>query len=94
MSAEPDVESLLSQLTLEEKAALTGGSDFWHTVPVERLGIPAIMVSDGPHGLRAQLDESDHVGLSNSVPATCFPTVPRDRTRPIAPSVRADRRRP
>ena len=46
----------LSELTLEEKASLCLGSDFWHTAPVERLGIPAIMVSDGPHGLRAQLE--------------------------------------
>ena len=66
--------SLLAQLTLEEKASLCLGSDFWHTAPVERLGIPAIMVSDGPHGLRKQPDEADHVGISGSVPATCFPT--------------------
>jgi beta-glucosidase len=66
--------SLLGQLTLEEKAALCLGSDFWHTAPVERLGIPAIMVSDGPHGLRTQPDEADHVGISGSLPATCFPT--------------------
>jgi beta-glucosidase len=66
--------SLLAELTLEEKASLCLGSDFWHTAPVERLGIPAIMVSDGPHGLRAQPDEADHVGISGSVPATCFPT--------------------
>ena len=66
--------SLLGQLTLEEKASLCLGSDFWHTAPVERLGIPAIMVSDGPHGLRKQPDEADHVGISGSVPATCFPT--------------------
>jgi beta-glucosidase len=64
----------LAELTLEEKASLCLGSDFWHTAPVERLGIPAIMVSDGPHGLRAQLGEADHVGLQGSAPATCFPT--------------------
>jgi beta-glucosidase len=66
--------ALLDQLTLEEKAALVIGGDFWHTAAVERLGVPAIMVADGPHGLRAQLDEADHAGLSGSVPATCFPT--------------------
>jgi beta-glucosidase len=64
----------VSELTLEEKASLCLGSDFWHTAAVERLGIPAIMVSDGPHGLRAQLGEADHVGLMGSAPATCFPT--------------------
>jgi beta-glucosidase len=68
-----DVDALVTQLTLEEKASLCLGSDFWHTAGVERLGIPKIMVSDGPHGLRAQLNEADHVGLSGSVPATCFP---------------------
>jgi beta-glucosidase len=66
--------SLLAELTLEEKASLCLGSDFWHTAPVDRLSIPAIMVSDGPHGLRTQPDEADHVGISGSVPATCFPT--------------------
>jgi beta-glucosidase len=64
----------ISELTLEEKASLCLGSDFWHTAPVERLGIPRIMVSDGPHGLRAQLEEADHVGIGGSAPATCFPT--------------------
>lgn len=49
-----DFTNRLSELTLEEKASLCLGSDFWHTAPVERLGIPRIMVSDGPHGLRAQ----------------------------------------
>jgi len=69
-----DIENLLSELTLEEKASLTSGSSFWYTAPVERLGIPKIMVSDGPHGLRAQPGEGDHVGLGGSLPATCFPT--------------------
>ncbi|HEY3003194.1 MAG TPA: glycoside hydrolase family 3 protein, partial [Kribbellaceae bacterium] len=69
-----DTKALLSELTLEEKASLCLGSDFWHTAPVERLGIPAIMVSDGPHGLRAQPDAGDHAGVSGSLPATCFPT--------------------
>ena len=74
----PDVPSnlttLVAGLTLEEKASLVIGSDFWHTAPVERLGVPRIMVSDGPHGLRTQLREADHLGLSTSVPATFFPT--------------------
>src|SRR3954466_13112511 len=69
-----DVDRLLSELTLAEKASLTSGSSFWYTAPVERLGIPRIMVSDGPHGLRAQPGESDHVGLGGWVPATGFPT--------------------
>ena len=72
-----DVESVLADLTLEEKAALTSGSHFWYTQPVERLGVPRVMVSDGPHGLRAQPDtgdEGDHVGIGGSLPATCFPT--------------------
>src|SRR3954465_8557361 len=69
-----DVDRLLTELTLEEKASLTSGSSFWYTAPVERLGVPKIMVSDGPHGLRAQPRDSDHLGLGGSLPATCFPT--------------------
>jgi beta-glucosidase len=69
-----DIAALLQDLTLAEKASLTSGSGFWYTAPVERLGIPKIMVSDGPHGLRAQPGEGDHVGLGGSLPATCFPT--------------------
>ncbi len=68
-----DVPALLAALTLEEKATLLDGADFWRTQPVERLGIPGIMVTDGPHGLRKQAGEFDHVGLNDSVPATCFP---------------------
>ena len=67
------VNALLNQLTLQEKASLTSGAEFWYTVGVDRLGIRPIMVSDGPHGLRAQPTGGDHVGLSGSVPATCFP---------------------
>jgi beta-glucosidase len=69
-----DIDALLTELTLEEKASLTSGSGFWYTAAVERLGIPKIMVSDGPHGLRAQPGQGDHVGLGGSLPATCFPT--------------------
>ena len=69
-----DIQNLISQMTLEEKASLCSGLDFWHTKPVERLGIPAIMLTDGPHGLRKQASDSDHLGLNDSVPATCFPT--------------------
>src|SRR4249919_148387 len=69
-----DIDSLLNELSVEEKAALTSGSSFWYTAPLERLGIPKIMVSDGPHGLRAQPGEGDHVGIGGSLPATCFPT--------------------
>ncbi|MEU6284782.1 glycoside hydrolase family 3 C-terminal domain-containing protein [Streptomyces sp. NPDC047028] len=69
-----DVPALLGELTLEEKAGLLDGSDFWRTQPVERLGIPSVMLSDGPHGLRKQPESGDHLGLLDSVRATCFPT--------------------
>ena len=69
-------KDIISKLTLEEKAALCSGKDFWHLVSVERLGIPSIMVTDGPHGLRKQNQEKTVAGdvLGNSAPATCFPT--------------------
>ena len=69
-------KDIISKLTLEEKAALCSGKDFWHLVDVERLGIPSIMVTDGPHGLRKQNQEKTAAGdvLGNSSPATCFPT--------------------
>ena len=69
-----DPAALLAGLELEEKTALLSGSGFWHTRPVERLGIPSVMVADGPHGLRKQPGPGDHVGVGDSVPATCFPT--------------------
>ena len=67
--AQPSV----TDLTLEEKASLTSGADFWTTTAIDRAGVPSIMMTDGPHGLRKQADGNDHVGLANSVPATCFP---------------------
>ncbi|KQT93836.1 beta-glucosidase [Marmoricola sp. Leaf446] len=68
-----DVDDVLPQLTLEEKVSLVMGGDFWHTAAVERLGVPRVMVADGPHGLRMQPDEGDHAGIGGSLPATCFP---------------------
>ncbi|WP_066187846.1 glycoside hydrolase family 3 C-terminal domain-containing protein [Gracilibacillus timonensis] len=64
----------INEMTLEEKASLCSGFDFWHLQEIERLGIPSVMVTDGPHGLRKQAQGSDHLGLHNSVPATCFPS--------------------
>jgi beta-glucosidase len=69
-----DIKSIISQMTLEEKASLCSGLNFWYLKGIERLGVPSIMVTDGPHGLRKQAGSSDHVGLNESVPATCFPT--------------------
>lgn len=74
MSEQRDLKALISQMTLEEKASLCSGLDNWHTKGVERLGIPSVMVTDGPHGLRKQRASSDHLGLFDSVPATCFPS--------------------
>lgn len=69
-----DIPQLLQNLTLEEKAGLCSGQDFWHTKAVERLGIPSVMVSDGPHGLRKQDLNPDHMGIGESVQAIGFPT--------------------
>jgi beta-glucosidase len=63
----------LDDLTLEEKASLTSGADFWTTKGIERVGIPSIMMTDGPHGVRKQREGNDHIGLADSVPTTCFP---------------------
>lgn len=67
------IKSLIAEMTLEEKAALCSGADFWHMQGVERLGIPSVMVTDGPHGLRKQAEDADHLGLNASAKATCFP---------------------
>ncbi|MBQ1848417.1 MAG: glycoside hydrolase family 3 C-terminal domain-containing protein [Clostridia bacterium] len=68
-----DIEKFLSELTLEEKAALVSGTDFMYTNPIPRLDIPSLRMSDGPHGLRVQKDKGDN-GISESEPATAFPT--------------------
>ncbi|MGW5320956.1 glycoside hydrolase family 3 C-terminal domain-containing protein [Rhodococcus pyridinivorans] len=64
---------IVARLTVAERASLTSGLDFWHTEPVARENIPSIMLTDGPHGVRKQTAEGDHLGLHSSVPATCFP---------------------
>lgn len=69
-----DVDRLVAALTLEEKAALCSGRDFWSTKAVERLGIPSLVLTDGPHGLRKQRSNPDRPSLHDSVPATCFPS--------------------
>jgi len=67
-------QRLIDAMTLEEKISLLSGADFWNTKAIDHLGIPAIMLTDGPHGLRKQAGKADHLGLNKSVPATCFPT--------------------
>ncbi|MRX73717.1 glycosyl hydrolase [Bacillus lacus] len=70
-----DIKKLISQMTLEEKVSMCSGQDFWNLQGIERLGIPSVMVCDGPHGLRKQYQgAADHAGIYNSVPATCFPS--------------------
>ena len=68
-----DIEKILAQMTVEEKAALVSGTDFMYTNPIPRLGVPALCMSDGPHGLRKQIGSGDN-GISTSEPATAFPT--------------------
>ncbi len=67
-------KDIIDKLTLDEKAYLLSGRDFWNTVSVEKKGIPSICLSDGPHGIRKQEGAGDQLGLNGSVPATCFPT--------------------
>lgn len=69
-----DIQKLINDMTLEEKAALVQGKTMWTTWEIPRLGIPSIFLSDGPHGLRKQAGPADNLGLNESIPATCFPT--------------------
>ena len=74
MDYKAKANKLVKQMTLEEKASLCSGKNFWNLKGIERLGLKEIMVTDGPHGLRKQAGNSDHLGLNDSVPATSFPT--------------------
>lgn len=76
MSAELKYAELISKLTLEEKASLTSGKDFWQSVDIKRddIDIPNMFLADGPHGIRRQVAAADHLGLNPSANATCFPT--------------------
>ena len=67
-------QEYIDAMTLEEKASLLSGANFWNTKSIERLSIPSIILTDGPHGLRKQAGKADHLGIGASVPATCFPT--------------------
>lgn len=69
-----EAAAIVAEMTLEEKASLASGKNFWHLQGSARHDLPAVMVTDGPHGLRKQNDSADHVGLNKSTPATCFPT--------------------
>lgn len=66
-------QAIIQQLSLEQKAALLSGKNTWQTYDIDNI-IPSMFLADGPHGLRKQLGASDHLGLNESVPATCFPT--------------------
>ena len=69
-----NIKEIVSRMTLEEKIAYCTGADFWHTKAMPQHGVPAIKMSDGPHGVRCQEDEGDMLGINQSRPATCFPT--------------------
>lgn len=69
-----DHQEILRAMTLPEKCAYLSGADVWHTHAVERLNVPAMMMSDGPSGLRKQAGEGDHLGLNASTKATCIPS--------------------
>ncbi len=67
-------QEIISKMTLEQKASMMSGQDTWRTKDYKEYGIPAMFLSDGPHGLRKQAGAGDHLGLNASLPATCFPT--------------------
>lgn len=67
-------QAIINKMSIVEKINLCCGADFWHSVHYEEYDIPAMTVSDGPHGIRYQAEESDMLGIHTSSPATCFPT--------------------
>ncbi len=71
---ELDIEKILQEMTLEEKARMCSGRDFWHSQDIERLGVPSVMMCDGPNGLRKQKGQGDHLGINESIETVCYPT--------------------
>lgn len=69
-----DIHKIIASMTLKEKIAFCTGADFWHTKAMPPYDVPAIRMSDGPHGVRCQAGEADMIGINESLPATCFPT--------------------
>lgn len=67
-------KEIITNMTLEEKASMMSGKDFWQSRDIERLHIPSMFLADGPHGIRKQAEAADHLGLNASIPATCYPT--------------------
>lgn len=67
-------QDIIDKMSIEEKAAFLSGKGEWDTRSIPRLQIPSIFCSDGPHGIRKQAGDGDHLGLNESLPATCFPT--------------------
>ena len=68
-----NIPKVISQMSLGDKIAFCTGADFWQTKQMEQYGIPPMMMADGPHGLRKQAGEGDHLGIGDSVVAVCFP---------------------
>lgn len=69
-----DIRNAIAHMTLKEKIAFCTGADFWHTKALPHLGVPSVLMSDGPHGIRCQTGQADMTGVHDSLPATCFPS--------------------
>ncbi len=70
-----ELEKIVKKMTLKEKCSMLSGESFWYSQSIDRLNIPGMMLTDGPHGLRKQGEEADHLGLNASIPATCYPNL-------------------
>ena len=68
------IQEIIRNMTLEEKVKLCSGATCWETESMEQHQIPSVFMADGPHGLRTQKGEADHLGINNSEKSTCFPT--------------------